>query len=149
MDFVQETGLERVGVFPWSAEEGTPAEKLPDRVPEQEQQRRVEELMLVQQEVAFSWNRSRLGSEVDVLIDSVCQETGSLLGRSYAEAPEIDSSIRLPAGSGQVGEMVPCRITETDDYDLIAELTGNLQSIEQTEGGEVDPRIIAEGKRLA
>ncbi len=149
VDFVQETGLERVGVFPWSAEEGTPAEKLPDRVPEQEQQRRVEELMLVQQEVAFSWNRSRLGSEVDVLIDSVCQETGSLLGRSYAEAPEIDSSIRLPAGSGQVGEMVPCRITETDDYDLIAELTGNLQSIEQTEGGEVDPRNTAEGKRLA
>ena len=105
--------------------------------------------MLVQQEVAFSWNRSRLGSEVDVLIDSVCQETGSLLGRSYAEAPEIDSTIRIPAGSGQVGEMVPCRITETDDYDLIAEVTGNLQSIEQAEGGEVDPRITAEGKRLA
>ena len=141
--FVQENALERVGVFPWSAEEGTPAEKLPDRIPEQEQARRVEELMLAQQEVAFAWNRARVGSEVDVLIDSVCDETGFLLGRSYAEAPEIDSSIRMPSGSGQVGELVRCRITGTDDYDLVAEL------IENEKEGKSEPGITVEGKRLA
>lgn len=143
VSFVLENKIERVGVFPWSVEEGTPAEKLPDRVPEEEQARRVEELMLAQQQVAFAWNRARVGSEVDVLIDSVCDETGSLLGRSYAEAPEIDSSIRIPVGSGQVGELVRCRIKETDDYDLIAE------SIENSQGGSRESGIAIDGKGLA
>ena len=77
--------------------------------------------MLAQQQVAFDWNRSRVGSEVDVLIDEICPESASTLGRSYAEAPEIDSIIRLPEGVAGVGEMVRCTITETDDYDLVAE----------------------------
>lgn len=119
--FVEQNKLERVGVFPWSPEEGTPAEKLPGRIDEDEVQARIEELMLAQQQVAFDWNRSRIGSEVDVLIDEICPETASTLGRSYAEAPEIDSIIRLPEGAAGVGEMVRCTITETDDYDLVAE----------------------------
>ena len=119
--FVEENKLERVGVFPWSPEEGTPAEKLPGRIDEDEVQTRIEELMLAQQQVAFDWNRSRVGSEVDVLIDEICPESASTLGRSYAEAPEIDSIIRLPEGVAGVGEMVRCTITETDDYDLVAE----------------------------
>ena len=119
--FVEENKLERVGVFPWSPEEGTPAEKLPGRIDEDEVQARIEELMLAQQQVAFDWNRSRVGSEVDVLIDEICPESASTLGRSYAEAPEIDSIIRLPEGVAGVGEMVRCTITETDDYDLVAE----------------------------
>lgn len=119
--FVEQNKLERVGVFPWSPEEGTPAEKLPGRIDEAEVQARIEELMLAQQQVAFDWNRSRIGSEVDVLIDEICPETASTLGRSYAEAPEIDSIIRLPEGVAGVGEMVRCTITETDDYDLVAE----------------------------
>ena len=77
------------------------------------------------------------------MIDSVCDETGFLLGRSYAEAPEIDSSIRMPSGSGQVGELVRCRITGTDDYDLVAEL------IENEKEGKSEPGITVEGKRLA
>lgn len=119
--FVEQNKLERVGVFPWSPEEGTPAEKLPGRIDEAEVQARIEELMLAQQQVAFAWNRSRIGSEVDVLIDEICPESASTLGRSYAEAPEIDSIIRLPEGVAGVGEMVRCTITETDDYDLVAE----------------------------
>lgn len=99
--------------------------------------------MLAQQQVAFAWNQARVGSDVDVLIDAVCDQTGSLVGRSYAEAPEIDSSIRVPAGSGQIGEMVRCRITQTDDYDLVAE------PIENGEGRQRDPGITAEGERLA
>ncbi len=121
VDFVEQNKLERVGVFPWSPEEGTPAEKLPGRIDEAEVQARIEELMLAQQQVAFDWNRSRVGSEVDVLIDEICPETASTLGRSYAEAPEIDSIIRLPKDVAGVGEMVRCTITETDDYDLVAE----------------------------
>ncbi|MBT6784095.1 MAG: 30S ribosomal protein S12 methylthiotransferase RimO, partial [Planctomycetes bacterium] len=61
------------------------------------------------------------GTEVDVLVDEICPDSGAVLGRSYAEAPEIDSIIRLPGGSASAGEMIRCRITATDDYDLVAE----------------------------
>jgi ribosomal protein S12 methylthiotransferase len=121
IDFVKEFRLERVGVFTWSPEEGTPAEKLPDRVPREEQERRREELYLVQQQVAFDWNRERVGTEVDVLLDSECDKTGQWLGRSFAEAPEIDSVIRIPTNAGEIGDIVRCRIVEMDEYDLIAE----------------------------
>ncbi len=121
IDFVKEFRLERVGVFTWSPEEGTPAEKLPDRVPREEQERRREELYLVQQQVAFDWNRERVGTEVDVLLDSECDKTGHWLGRSFAEAPEIDSVIRIPTNAGEIGDIVRCRIVEMDEYDLIAE----------------------------
>jgi len=121
INFVEEFQLERVGVFTWSPEEGTPAEKLPGRIAAEEQERRREELYLVQQKVAFDWNRERIGSEVDVLLDVVCDETGQWLGRSFAEAPEIDSIIRVPKEAGEQGELVRCRITEMDEYDLIAE----------------------------
>lgn len=121
IDFVEEFQLERVGVFTWSPEEGTPAEKLPGRIDAEEQEKRREELYLVQQKVAFDWNRERVGSETDVLLDEECPETGQWLGRSFAEAPEIDSIIRVPKEAGKQGELVRCRITEMDDYDLIAE----------------------------
>ena len=121
IDFVEEFQLERVGVFTWSPEEGTPAEKLPGRIDAEEQEKRREELYLVQQKVAFDWNRERVGSETDVLLDEECPETGQWLGRSFAEAPEIDSIIRVPKEAGEQGELVRCRITEMVDYDLIAE----------------------------
>ena len=121
IDFVEEFQLERVGVFTWSPEEGTPAEKLPGRIDAEEQEKRREELYLVQQKVAFDWNLERVGSETDVLLDEECPETGHWLGRSFAEAPEIDSIIRVPKEAGEQGELVRCRITEMDDYDLIAE----------------------------
>jgi len=121
VDFVKEHRLERVGVFPWSPEEGTPAEKLPGRISEEEAQSRVEELMLAQQQVAFQWNEQRVGSEVDVLVDEICSESNRVQGRSYAEAPEIDSVVWLPEGTAKPGEMGRCRVTASEDYDLIAE----------------------------
>ena len=102
LEFVQEVRLERVGVFTYSDEDGTPAMRLPDKVPVEAAEARMERLMLAQQEVAFSWNTQRLGTETDLLIDGVCRgDDGSdrTYGRSYAEAPEIDSRVFLTENS--------------------------------------------------
>lgn len=126
IDFVERFRLERVGVFPYSDEDGTPAARMKEseKIPEEVALARQEELMLAQQRVAFDWNAQRLGSEVEVLIDGV-EETPSgrqrLYGRSYAEAPEIDSRIYLPADSGEIGEYHRFTITGMQDYDLLAE----------------------------
>ena len=124
LDFVRESRIERVGVFPYSDEEGTPAVRLPDKVPEVVAAERQHRLMLAQQEVAFEWNAGRVGSEERVLVDSVAvDEDGreTVRARSYAEAPEIDGHIILPAGAGVPGQYVRTRITAAEGYDLRAE----------------------------
>ena len=121
VDFVREERIERVGVFGYSDEDGTPATRLSGKVLPEVTERRIEELMLAQQEVAFAWNAERLERLEWVLIDGVEEGGQRLHGRSYAEAPEIDSKIFLPLGSGEVGEYVEVRITSAEEYDLIAQ----------------------------
>ncbi|MEM7166688.1 MAG: 30S ribosomal protein S12 methylthiotransferase RimO [Planctomycetota bacterium] len=132
IDFVRQFRLERVGAFTYSDEDGTPATKLKDKVPTDVAEARREALMLAQQEIVFDWNQSRVGTDEVVLIDGFEEGEGAvadgsaeprvrLYGRSYAEAPEIDSRIYLPHGCGAPGEYVNVRITDTENYDLIAE----------------------------
>jgi ribosomal protein S12 methylthiotransferase len=96
-DFVRDFAFERLGVFPYSEEEGTPSAAFSDQIPPEVRSRRLEEIMLVQQENAFRSNRARKGEEVDVLIDgpgSLGKSGKSgLKGRSYGEAPEIDPCV--------------------------------------------------------
>jgi len=143
-DFVREFGFERLGVFPFSEEEGTPAANFADQVPRKIRSRRAEEIMLVQQENAFRHNRSRKGDAIKVLVDGET-ENGTLQARSYGEAPEIDPSILIlprggPAGErpvrissvtslrqadrrhSKVGDFVRVRITGSKGYDLLAEI---------------------------
>ena len=122
IDFVRTMHIERVGVFPYSDEDGTPAAKLPEKIPAEVAAERVERLMLAQQEIAFDWNARRVGSDVDVLIDGwyETEEGARLTGRSYAEAPEIDSRIFLPDDAGVAGEYVRATITGVEGYDLVA-----------------------------
>ncbi len=98
-DFVEDFGFERLGVFSYSREEGTPSANYADQVPEDVCRRRLEELMLAQQEVAFRHNQSRVGDEITVLVDEVVPpEDGKpfrLSARSFGEAPEIDPLIYI------------------------------------------------------
>ena len=123
VSFVQDARIERVGVFPYSDEDGTPAAKLPGKIAPEVAAERVERLMLAQQEIAFAWNQERLGTETDVLIDGVTEteEGERLAGRSYGEAPEIDGRIFLPDGAGKPGEYLRARIVGVEEYDLVAE----------------------------
>lgn len=117
-DFVQQTRFERMGVFTYSLEPGTPAEKLDGHLPEDVKAARRDELMAVQQEIAFEFGDSLIGYELDVLIDEPVED-GVWVGRSYADAPEIDGVVYVQGESLSAGEFVPVEITGRDEYDWL------------------------------
>ena len=118
-DFVEETRFERMGVFTYSEEPGTPAMKLDGHLPDGVKEARRDELMTLQQQIAFEHADSLIGYELDVLIDAEAGEN-AWVGRCFADAPEIDSSVYVSGENLQLGQMVPVEITGRDDYDLLA-----------------------------
>jgi ribosomal protein S12 methylthiotransferase len=124
-EFTRQQKFEHLGVFTYSIEEDTPAAKLPDRVSAKVAQRRHDELMSIQQQIAFRWNEGRVGSIQQVIIDSpLPEQPGVFLGRSPAEAPDIDGIVYVsgadPDHPIEVGSMVRCEIVAADGYDLVA-----------------------------
>ena len=112
-------------MFTYSFEPDTPAAKLPDQVPEDVMNERRDRLMEVQQEVAFEWNESQIGRKLDVLIDAaVPGEKNAWVGRSYADAPDVDGVVYVTGKNLKVGAMVPCEIVARTDYDLAAAAIG-------------------------
>jgi len=119
LDFVQEVRFDRVGVFGYSAEKGTPAADLPHRVPRRVQQKRYERLMRLQQEISSAANQGQIGRRLDVLVEGIGE--GLSVGRSYRDAPEIDGMVLIP-GELEVGALVPVDITGAMEYDLVGEV---------------------------
>ncbi|NLS79927.1 MAG: 30S ribosomal protein S12 methylthiotransferase RimO [Chloroflexi bacterium] len=119
LDFMDEMAFDKVGVFPYSREEGTRAAELPGQVPDEIKQARHEEAMLLQQEISLDRNGEQVGRTLDVLFEG--QGDGLSIGRSYRDAPEIDGLV-LVHGDAPLGEMAPVRITEAMEYDLTGEL---------------------------
>jgi ribosomal protein S12 methylthiotransferase len=119
LDFVTESRFDRVGVFVYSPEEGTPAVTLPNPVPEQVQVERYERLMALQQQISLEINQAQVGRVLDVLIEG--QGDRLSIGRSYRDAPEIDGLVLVPDDI-DIGEMVPVRVTGAMEYDLIGEV---------------------------
>jgi ribosomal protein S12 methylthiotransferase len=123
-DFVREARFEHLGAFVFSAEKGTPAARLPDRVDPAEAKRRHSEIMRIQQEIAEAANRRLLGTTVPVLVEGFSPETSLLLtGRTATMAPDVDGQVLINKGEGRVGEILPVRITESHAYDLVGEVT--------------------------
>ncbi len=118
LDFVAEMEFDRVGVFAYSHEEGTPAATLKDDVPPEVKEERRERLMEVQQHISLAKNLALVGRTLDVLIEG--QGDGLSVGRSYRDAPEIDGLVLVQAEL-PVGEIIPVRITTALEYDLVAE----------------------------
>jgi ribosomal protein S12 methylthiotransferase len=121
VDFMSEIRFDRVGVFVYSPEEGTPAAGLPDPVPEEVKAGRYDRLMILQQEISLQINQAQVGRTLDVLVEG--QGDGLSIGRSYRDAPEIDGMVLVP-GDAPIGEIVPVRITGAMEYDLVGEVTG-------------------------
>ena len=125
VDFVREQKFERLGVFTYSFEPDTPAAKLPDQISEEVKESRRERLMAVQQEIAFAWNDAQIGRQLDVIIDSaVPGETSpaqgtAWIGRSYADAPDVDGVVYVTGEGLSTGRIVRCEIVGRRDYDLI------------------------------
>jgi ribosomal protein S12 methylthiotransferase len=121
LDFVQTTPFERVGVFPYSHEPGTPAAKLKDQLSDEVKSERRDRLMAAQQAVAFAWTQRQVGKELAVLIDGPDPEIPNhALGRSYADAPEIDAVVRVKGKNLHAGDLIRAKVTAADGYDLVA-----------------------------
>ncbi len=121
-DFVAEARFERMGVFSYSPEPGTPAMRLDGHLPEHVRSERRDTLMALQQPVAFAHAESLVGCELDVLIDSPADVSGdrpAWIGRSFIDAPEIDACTFVVGGDLRPGQMVPVEILRRQDYDLI------------------------------
>ena len=118
LDFVAEMEFDRVGVFTYSHEAGTPAARLADDVPAEVKEERRARLMGVQQPISLAKNRALVGQMLDVLIEG--QGDGVSVGRSYRDALEIDGLVLVQAEL-PVGEIVPVRITAALEYDLVGE----------------------------
>ncbi len=121
LQFVQETRFDRLGAFTYSPEEGTPGAEMPDQIPEEVKQRRLDALMTLQQGISLEKNTGRVGEVCEVLCEGT--EEGMYVGRSIREAPESDGVIRFSAARDVApGEYVRVRITGADAYDLFGEV---------------------------
>ncbi|SCJ15944.1 Ribosomal protein S12 methylthiotransferase RimO [uncultured Clostridium sp.] len=118
-EFIKSCPFDRLGVFPYSQEEGTLAADMPDQVEEELRKTRCDELMQLQQRISKELLTRRIGQVEEVLIEGYDLRAKAYLGRSRAEAPEIDGQILVHADTDlAVGAFVPVRITQAFDYDL-------------------------------
>jgi ribosomal protein S12 methylthiotransferase len=129
-DFIREASFERLGAFKYSEEEGTfGAENFKDSISARVKQERLDELMSLQSEISLSFNQSRVGTEIKVIVDDFTD--GVFVCRSEFESPEVDGEILVKHDSAVmgdvdpyslIGEFITVRVTGADEYDLIAEL---------------------------
>ena len=121
--FIEEMRFDRLGVFTYSAEEGTPAEKMPDQVPEEVKEERRDELMLLQQEISAEKTADMVGRTLEVLVEGRIPEEGVYVGRTYRDAPEVDGYIFLNAEEDIIsGDFVTAAVTGADEYDLTGDV---------------------------
>jgi ribosomal protein S12 methylthiotransferase len=115
--FVERHRFDHVGVFTFSAEEGTPAYDLPNPVPQDVMDDRRDRLMAIQQPIAQERNHAQVGRVVDVLIEEEHPASGLKIGRSARFAPEVDGLVYVQ-GEASLGSLVPVKITAAQVYDL-------------------------------
>ena len=130
LEFAREARFERLGAFKYSEEEGTyGAENFKDTISARTKQERLDELMTLQSGISSAFNQSRIGSEIDVIVDDYTD--GVFVCRSEFESPEVDGEILVKFDASLlgrvdpyslVGEFIKVRITGADEYDLIADI---------------------------
>ena len=122
-EFVRQMRFERLGVFTYSQEEDTPAAEMEDQIPEEIKEERRDIIMAMQQEIAFENNESRIGEEMDVMIEGYLPDDDIYVGRSYMDAPDVDGFVFLSTSWHlETGDYVRARIVQAQGYDLIGEV---------------------------
>jgi len=116
---VESYRFERLGVFAYSREESTPAHDMDDQVPTAVAEARAAELMALQRSVMARFQASLVGKKLPVLIDGYDAESKRLVGRTWADAPEVDCRVLLPKGCAEPGAFVTASIVEASDYELV------------------------------
>ena len=123
LDFVEEMQFERLGVFAYSAEEDTPAASFPDQVPQEIKEERRDEIMELQQEIAFEKSENMEGRILEVMIEGKVADENAYVGSTYMDAPNVDGLIFVNGDEPLMsGDFCRVRVTGALEYDLIGEL---------------------------
>lgn len=123
MEFVNEMEFDRLGAFTYSPEEGTPAEKMEEQVPEEIKEERRDELMELQQEISLEKGNDRIGQELMVMIEGKVSGESAYIARTYGDAPKVDGYLFVQTGELlMTGDFAKVRVTGALEYDLIGEL---------------------------
>lgn len=120
MQFVEEMEFDRLGVFTYSEEEGTPAAVMPDQIPQTVREERRAALMELQQEIAFAHGEDMIGQHIWVMIEGKLPEEHAYVGRTYMDAPSVDGNIFVQTAEElMTGDMIEVEVTGAAEYDLI------------------------------
>ena len=123
MDFVDEMEFERLGAFPYSKEEGTPAYSMDGQIPDEIKEKRRDAIMELQQEVAFDNGDKMIGKEILVMIEGKIVDENVYIGRTYMDAPSVDGNIFIDSYEELItGDFVKVKVTGSKDHDLIGEI---------------------------
>lgn len=123
LHFVNEMEFDRLGVFPYSREEGTRADKMDGQVDEETKLRRRDEIMELQQEISYEKNESLVGKTIKVLVEGYLYEEEIYVGRSEKDAPKVDGCVFFTSEEEVIsGDFVFVKITESNEYDLIGDV---------------------------
>ena len=123
VDCVDSMEFDRLGVFPYSAEEGTKAAEMDGQITEEVKDSRRDEIMALQQEISADKAASRIDDEMSVLIEGYLYEDDIYIGRTYMDAPKVDGNVFVRAEEELIsGDIVPVRITGANEYDLMGDV---------------------------
>ena len=122
-NFLEEMRLDKVGVFTYSREEGTPAYDMPNQVPEDVMQERYHDLMSLQCKISEELNHELEGKELEVLVEGRDEEQANIaVGRSYREAPDVDGQVYIEGDTdSRIGDLVRVRVLQGFTYDVVGE----------------------------
>ena len=123
MEFIDTMEFDRLGVFTYSAEEDTPAARMPDQIEEEEKERRQAELMELQQEISIYKGNARIGSNVEVMVEGKVADENAYVARTYGDAPGVDGYMFINTDTELMsGDFALVHVTGALEYDLIGEL---------------------------
>lgn len=123
LEFVDQMEFDRLGVFCYSSEEGTPAAQMEDQIPEEVKEERQAELMELQQEISLEKGEAKVGQELLVMVEGKVSGESAYIGRTYGDAPKVDGYIFIQTGEAlMTGDFARVRVTGALEYDLIGEL---------------------------
>ena len=122
-EFVEKMQFDRLGVFTFSREEDTPAAEMVEQIEEEIKASRRDEIMQIQQDIAFDKSNSRVGEIYEVMIEGKLPEEGVYIARTYMDAPDVDGYVFIQSDYNfDSGDFVKVEITRSDEYDLIGEI---------------------------
>ena len=121
--FVKKMEFDRLGVFTYSREEDTPAAEMDGQIDEEVKEARRDEIMQIQQDIAFDKSNSRVGEIYEVMIEGRLPDEGVYIARTYMDAPDVDGYVFIQSDYNlDSGDFVKVEVTRSDEYDLIAEI---------------------------